>query len=265
MLQAIVAIVVLANFVLAGIVGVRLLRMPSEGSLSPERLLGWYLTLGIVLGGLFVSVSYGIWSSQGRAESTGALTALHAAAQFFLAVGYMCVIGFTWRTFHRDAVWARRLVAVLTALLLVSLGGRLLFEGFAIRVDPGAYHWLAYVVRLVGLGWMSGIAFYYWRRMRKRLALGLADPMVVNRFALWGLFAVGNILSAVSEPIARVIYHFRVGDRVASAESITQVGGSIIETALLLTTVSVALTVVALFLTFFPTKAYGRWVVGGSV
>jgi hypothetical protein len=264
MLNAIVGVVILVNFVLAGVVGVRLLRMPSEERFSPERLLGWYLTLGIVAGGLFVSVAYGIWSTQGRAESTGALTVLHAAAQLFLAVGYMCVIAFTWRTFHRDAAWARWVVVASSLLLLISLGGRVLFEGFAIRVNPGAYHWLAYVVRLVGLTWMGGIAFYYWRQMRKRLSLGLADPMVVNRFALWGLFAVGNILSAVSEPIARVIYHLTVGDRVSSAESITQVGGSIIEVALFLTSISVLLTVVALFLTFFPTRGYARWVVGGS-
>lgn len=264
MLNAIVAIVVLVNFVLAGVVGVRLLRMPSEGRFSPERLLGWYLTLGIVAGGLLVSAAYGIWSSQGRAESTGALTALHAAAQLFLAIGYACVIGFTWRTFHRDAAWARWSFVALTSLLVASLVGRAGFEGFAIQVDPGAFHWLAYVVRIVGLVWMGGAAFYYWRQMRRRLALGLADPMVVNRFALWGLFAVGNVLSAVAEPMARVIYHLSVGDRASSAESITQVGGPIIETALVLTSVSVSFTVVVLFLTFFPTQAYTRWIAGRS-
>lgn len=260
MLTAIVAVVVFVNFGLAGIVGARLLRMPSEERFSPERLLGVYLLVGLLLGGLLVSVAYGAWSTQGEAESTGALTGLHAVGQVLMSVGYLCVIGFTWRTFHRDAVWARWCAAALASVLAVSLCGRAFSEGFAISIDPGPYHWLAYAVRIAGLGWMGAMAFRYWRQMKKRLALGLADPMVVNRFALWGLFAVGTILSALSEPIARVVYHLTAGDGVSSAESITKLGGPIIEMALFLTSISGALTVAALFLTFFPTKAYSRWV-----
>jgi len=262
LLTAVVAIVIFINFVLAGVVGARLLRMPSEERLSPERLLGIYLVVGLLVGGLLVAVAYGAWSTQGEAESTGALTGLHAAGQVLMSVGYLCVIGFTWRTFHRGAAWARWCAVALSVLLLVSLGGRAFFEGFAISIDPGPYHWLAYVVRIAGLGWMGAMAFHYWRQMKKRLALGLADPMVVNRFALWGLFALGTILSALSEPIARVVYHLTAGDQLASADAITKVGGPIIEMALLLTSISGTVTVVALFLTFFPTKAYARWVAG---
>lgn len=262
MMTGLVAIVMLANFVLAGLVGVRLLRMSSEEHFSPERLLGLYLVIGVTLGGILISVAYGTWSASGGTDSSTWLTVVHGMSQWCLAVGYISVIGFTWRTFHREAAWARWAVGLLAALLAISLGGRSMSEGWGISVDPGAYHWLAYVVRIAGLLWMGAASFYYWLQMKKRLALGLADALVVNRFALWGLFALATTLTALAEPIARLVYWLTAGGATETAASITDVGGPIIQMTLFLTSISVMLTVAALLLTFFPPQVYARWVEG---
>ncbi len=258
------AVVTLAQFVLAAVVGTRLLRLPTQDRLSPERLLGTYLVAGLCGGGLLVSVAYGGWSAAGRVESPEWVTAVHAVGQYVISVGYACMLTFTWRTFYPDARWAIALMVVGLASLVVSLAGRTLWEGFAITVSPGFYHWLAYGGRMLGLGWMGLSSLLYWRRMSKRLALGLAEPMVVNRFALWSLFALGSGMTALSEPLARLIYTLTTGGAAASADAVQNVAGPIIQNALILTSIAGIATTAALFLTFFPTESYKRWVLRRS-
>lgn len=257
---AIAGIVILAQFVLAAIVGVRLLRLPVRSMLAPERLLGAYFVVALFAGGLLVTGAYAGWQANGSLESPLWVVRLHAVGQVLLAIGYSCVLAFTWATFHRDRVWARALAAVGVLALAASYLGRVFVEGFAISIDPGLYHWLAYAARLLGLAWMGVASLVYWRRIRRRVSLGLADPMVVNRFALWALFALTQILTAMSEPMARLLYALSAGDAAASADGVQNVAGGVMHMALLFSSFWGSTGVAILFLTFFPTQAYQRWV-----
>lgn len=258
-MMIVTAVVTLAQFLLAGVVGWRLLRLPAAERFAPERLLGLYLLVGLCVGGLLVSSAYAGWSAGGTADAAQWVTTLHGIGQFVICAGYACMITFTWRTFHAGTRWAAALAAIGIASLVVSLIGRSLVEGFAITVSPGGYHWLAYLGRMLGLVWMAAASVTYWLRMRRRLALGLADAMVVNRFALWSLFAAGSIASALSEPLARLIYTWTTGGS-ATADDLQDVATPIIQYALIITSFSGSATVTALFLTFFPTARYERWV-----
>jgi hypothetical protein len=40
------------------------------------------------------------------------------------------------------------------------------------------------------LAWTGLESLLFYRQMRRRLALGLADPVVTNRFLLWAVFGV---------------------------------------------------------------------------
>ena len=263
-MEAIAGIVILAQFVLAAIVGVRLLRQRTTDGLAPERLLGIYFVAGLFAGGLALTVAYAAWQSHGSGETSTWVRGIHAAGQLLMSVGYVSILAFTWTTFHRDATWARALVGLGTAALALSYVGRVGWEGFAISVAPGFHHWLAYSARIVALGWMGIAAFAYWRQMRRRLALGLADPLVTNRFALWALFAFTQIMTALAEPMARVGYVLFAGDAAESAEGVQQVAGGVIQIALLFTSVWGSAGVAILFLTFFPTEGYARWVQRGT-
>ncbi len=48
--------------------------------------------------------------------------------------------------------------------------------------------------RLGGLGWGSLEALRYHATMRRRLALGLADATVTNRFLLWSLACLSGVI-----------------------------------------------------------------------
>jgi hypothetical protein len=259
-MQAITGIVLLIKFALAGIVGTRLLRIPTSSHLAPERLLGLFFLVGNLAGGLLVTVSYGVWASMGRAESSGWVNQLHGLGQFGLCFGYAMVALFTQQTFHRSSPVARAVAWTTIGLFAFSLLARLLHEGFPVGLEPGPFHWLAYGCRMLALAWASGAAFQYWIQMKRRVQLGLADPLVSNRFLLWGLWASGNVLTAFSEPIARVLYDWFAAGSAASTEAIQGIGGPLITITLCITAVLATYTTIVLWLAFFPTQRYRSWV-----
>lgn len=259
-MQAITGIVLLAKFILAGIVGTRLLRIPSESRVAPERLLGLFFLVANVLGGVLVTAAYGVWASMGRAETTGWVNQLHGMGQLGMSFGYAMVILFTQQTFYPGSRTARTTAWSVIALLAISLLARVLHEGFAISIEPGPFHWVGYGCRMFALVWASWAAFDYWTRMRRRVVLGLGDPLVANRFLLWGLWASGNFMTAFSEPIARVLYGWFAGGSAASAEAIQGIGGPLITITLCITSVLALYTTIVLWLAFFPTERYRSWI-----
>ena len=44
------------------------------------------------------------------------------------------------------------------------------------------------VLCVICFAWMAGAGLHQWRMSCRRLALGLGDPVVSNRFLMWGLF-----------------------------------------------------------------------------
>jgi len=259
-MQIVTGIVLLLQFCLAGVVGVRLLRIPVGDRLSPERCLGWFFLVANLFGGVLITAAYGIWSSRGQAESSGFIDLLHAVGQLSISFGYAMVLLFTQRTFYPRAKWASIVSGSVIAVLVVSLLGRGLHEGFAISLEPGPFHWIGYYCRLFALLCAATASFAYWSQMKRRARLGLADPLVANRFLLWGLWAVGNVLMAFAEPVARSVYAWLTGADGASAQSIQQVGGSLITITLCVTSLFSLATTALLFLAFFPTDRYRSWI-----
>jgi hypothetical protein len=93
---------------------------------------------------------------------------------------------FVLRVFRPDAAWAKALAGTLAlslwaGLLVGALGG-------SFRVDNTGTPawWFEYAVVWTYPVWSSLESFRYWRLMRRREALGVADPLVTNRFLLWG-------------------------------------------------------------------------------
>jgi hypothetical protein len=64
-----------------------------------------------------------------------------------------------------------------------------LFEGFAPVMFAGVGHWIGWAGRTAAALGIAFESFRYWRMLRRRLRLGLADPVVTNRFLLWGIWA----------------------------------------------------------------------------
>jgi hypothetical protein len=96
---------------------------------------------------------------------------------------------FTWRVFRPEARWAALLFAGGSALGLWACAGMAAISFYDAAVTPalmGQWIALSALSYAICFGWAALESLTYYVRLRRRLRLGLADPLLVNRFLLWG-------------------------------------------------------------------------------
>ena len=190
-----------AFLVVCVIVGVRLLLLWSRTRRPPELALGVGL-LCIGLGYLAAGAGLRLREAEWAPAST-----LLVLGSLLLGVGGSAAAFFTWRVFrpeHRFAAAAAW--AGFAAMAGVFVAG-LLFGGFRDIHLWDHYAAALSVLRGVILAWCAAEAFGYWSRMRRRLALGLADAVVTNRFLLVGLAIGGGAVTCGMSVAGVLISH----------------------------------------------------------
>jgi hypothetical protein len=136
--------------------------------------------------------------------------------------------------------------------LAVALGVVLWSGWLAFVADGGLYgnESAAYWVTLGVIGgfplWSMAESYAYWRRMRRRLAIGLADPLVCNRFLLWTLASVSSLGSIWCVNVPLLVRSFVAGTDLAGLTVVS----------LLVTALFGIATVSIYWLTFFPPVWY---------
>jgi hypothetical protein len=115
--------------------------------------------------------------------------ALVGAGMLAAGTGVVAKCVFNWRVYHPDR----------PKLKLLAWGAGLTLAGVVIHsawtsgfTDAGAVgvrYALRQSLQIGCLLWGSVEALRYWGMMRKRVRLGLADPVVANRFLMWGIGA----------------------------------------------------------------------------
>lgn len=108
------------------------------------------------------------------------------------AIGIALLANFNLHVFRRDAGWARALFAVIVLLVIGSAafmcvanttGKNVVAIKDAMR--PGTLTLMGAVLGC--FAWGAAESLLCHRASRRRLVLGMGDPIVVNRFLLWGL------------------------------------------------------------------------------
>jgi hypothetical protein len=255
-------LVTACNLLLSLIVGLRLLRLGRRSPGGPEIWLALYFLLAAFLGMGLSNVVYMSWADPSLALPRPVATLLHAAYLFGVTAGMGCLYVFTRRTFRPDAGWARLLVAGAVLVMGVGYLSIGLSDGFRIRLIPGIAHWVTWAARTSVFAWLLVECFIYWTRLRRRLRLGLADPLVTNRFLLWGLWAGAMLLMGQIDPLARVWYVARAG---TMEQWIPELGASIVM-VLVASSAGLGLLVMGtVYLTFFPSAGFRRWLESRSV
>lgn len=172
-----------AFFVASLTVGVRLVALWFRTRELPELLIG----LGVLGIG---PVGFGIATVAElvRADRPGLARFAMVVSMVAIGSGVFSKYLFNWRVYHPQRAKVG-LVALTAGVLLVGC----LVDDMATGLDSPYRIGPAYLIRTalqIGcLLWGSAEALIYWRKMKRRLALGLADPLVTNRFFLWGLGA----------------------------------------------------------------------------
>jgi hypothetical protein len=255
-LEAIAGVVTLALLGLSAAVGVRLVRRGRGDGGRPLLFLGLYFLLYSALAtGLSVATYMG-WSSVELVLPD--LVARSLNAGFFLTstLGLSFLLLFTQRTFRPHSPAARTTVwggALLMGVAAAALGAS---EGFEVRVLPGPAYWVHFAARIACWVWVAWESFAFYAIQRRRLAIGLADPVVTNRFLLWGVWATVLSLLAFADPVARLWYFHLAG---TTTQWIPEIGRPIIEATVPIACGLNVAAVVLMVLTFFPTAGYRRW------
>ena len=199
----------LAFLVTGAIVGMRLLWLARRTGHQPERVLGMALVALCILG-------YPLVLASRLLETTARVPAelLGLAGNAGVALCAVLVAEFTRRVFYPERAAARAVLLALAALetvlvLGLSVARRRAFasgaDAFGVMeaVTPWVLPFL--LVLAVVFGWAGLESARYHAVLRRRRALGLAEPELVNRLLLWTvsmLSASGLILGITTLRLA---------------------------------------------------------------
>ena len=256
MMQALGAVVTIGNLLLCLVVGIRLIQLGRRTTGGPELSLGLFFVSYFFLANALSCVLYVGWADASLSPPELVLRGLSAAYVFFAGVGVAGLLHFLRLTFRREQRWSLPLASVIGA---ATFGGAVYYglsEGFSVRVMNGVGYWVSFCGRVTPFVWLAAESFLYWRRMERRLRIGLADPVVSNRFLLIGVWSSIAFLLALADPAARLLYFLRSGT--------TEIWDPVIGMPIILwviptTSLFAALGALALFLAFFPVAGYRRW------
>ncbi|MCP5040520.1 MAG: hypothetical protein GY944_05780 [bacterium] len=128
---------------------------------------------------------------------------LFAVGMFFVCVGLQMTNLFTWYVFRRSQPWARG-VAVVSSVAFMVLWLSMVTWGLGsteikvaqAQVKPFAVTLIA--MQMLSAIWAGAESFRYWGMQKRRLRLGLANPVVVERFLWWGLSHFASLFLALT-------------------------------------------------------------------
>lgn len=200
----------LAMIAVDAIVGVRLLLLARRTRQIPEAALG---TAFLLLGAIGYPLT--TLARRGVIVSDTVNAVLMGGGLLIQDIACFAVILATAQTFRGGSRTARVAVAVAALWFAASWLGQLVTSGFGPLVTNLAYA-AGLAARTAAFGWASFEALRAHAQGRKRLRLGLADPLVVNRFLLFGIgmgagfvafaiFIVGQLTTANPSAAAWVL------------------------------------------------------------
>jgi len=232
---------ILANVVAVVVnltVGLRLLQRGRERDAVPERLLGLCLT--------FEGIEWLLWL---LAAYTPAADTPLGNALGFLCRGGICasliyLLLFNQRVFRPESPLARIAVVVASAAMTVGwIVSGVLADWNGYRTDL-PWVWLELGAQCFAYAWTLCESGLYYGRLRRRLAHGLADPVLTNRLLLWSCYA-GAMLVSHLFLVAAQSAAYASGSYPALYDAV-QAGFTLVACA-------------ALWLAFFAPKAYRSW------
>jgi hypothetical protein len=228
---ALLALLGISLFAFASfLVGWRLLWVAHRTGMVPEKLIGGSLFLAGGVGTALLILSGFAGPARG-VFSTAAMLAIDCG---------ITVLGvFTWRVFRPGLVGAT-VVATCSALLFLSFASDWV-SGHYLGVRRSGFSMTAdYIGRFAMYGWASFETLRQSLPARRRVRIGLTEPLVANRFLLWG----------ISTLAANGIWGYSLWSELAQKSDMTEF--------YLVASVLGSTCALAIWLAFFPPQLYRR-------
>ena len=240
-MQYLAAGATLAFILVSALLGTRLLLLARRTRAVPELALGLAFALvgaaGFPLG--LTAVIPGL--------PAGLARACFAVSQLATGVGSAAVFVFTRSVFRPDQRWARWLVRAASLALGVDTGFAVAraFTGTPAEFATADF-WFSLRQGLTAFSyaWTALEALRYRALLVRRLALGLAEVEVVNRFLLWAIAGVGSFSGSATMSVVSLVRATPWQDPLAL--SAVGLGG--------------LTAAICAWLAFMPPRAYLAWV-----
>ena len=219
------------------IAGYRMLVLAARTQETPERVLG--LTF------LLMGVSFFLYQIPLVLQSEVLETPFNFAGRVIYCASSVTLAHFTRIVFRREESWALALVFGVAASLVVGVGFSALggdWDGFSIS---NSWFWFEWIASALPFGWIGAEAFLQYRSGRRRVRVGLLEPIVCNRFLLWMIVGLLQ-LSVFLVTLAQYAEYEATGIWAAWSD-------------ITLGTLEIA-TIGAIWLVFFPPAVYCRWI-----
>ncbi|MGH0033910.1 MAG: hypothetical protein ACQGVK_02640 [Myxococcota bacterium] len=233
-MDAVLFIGQLAAMLAMFVVGLRLIALHARTRARPELYIG---TSFLLTGAIPTAVDQALQHGIGAEPAVSNLLYL-----LLVCTGSSLLYQFTRVVFRPTSRRAALLTHGVALVYVVCLVGHAATGGFAEMTDGGAFYSVGLAFRCGGFAWSSFEALRYQRLLARRLRLGLADPLLVNRFALWSVAAAA----------ASVCYGSWIIELIR--------GGGVfpepIAAMMLLQTACGLLAAGTIWLAFFPPRAY---------
>jgi hypothetical protein len=226
--------------VVSVLVGVRMLRLTRRTRELPEAAIGIHILVlmlgyGVEFAGIEAADALGPWAALAR-----------GFGNLCYAVAIVVYLVFTWRVFRPGSRTAGWIAVGCSVALVVGWSGEVFTSRFDFGIERFAapWFWIAFLPRLVCMAWATGEALREHVLARRRLRLGLSDPVVANRFLLWGLASLSElgIYGVVMISILRGVPADFLNGTAALVVSALGLGAA-----------------VTIMLAFLPPRAYRRW------
>lgn len=222
-------------------VGIRLIHLSWRSLRSPELILGLSL--------LMWSVSYAWWQVPIIAADRPLAQPLFFPARVFDHAGMLCFAYFVRVVFRKRDRWAGALVIAIAIAFACGIAGSIAMGDWeAMRPLENPWWWLGWGATFVPLIWITLEGFSGYSDLRRRVRLGLCDPIDCHRMLLWG--ALGVVWTA---------YTWSFAYQTLDVEANRQWSAALERAFSALDAAGVAI----IWLVFFPPRFYRAWI-GGS-
>jgi len=219
-------------------VGIRLLLLARRTRKLPELAMGLNFVLAGFLGYALLVAAESLHLFPGHLAGFGSFFGVTG-----IAIGGVFVCLFTQQVFHPQGRVARVVLALLTGWLGLAIYGAWILhvvrppDGFGVWMG----HWAAHLGLLAAYGWSTGESLRYYALMRRRVQVGVGDPIVANRFLLWGFGTLATVLVTLLYITMQLLGHWELPESLVGVSSLL-----------------VLVTAIAEWLAFFPPHSYRR-------
>jgi len=221
----------------SGVLGIRLLSLAYRNRGLPELLLGLSFLLGGTLGAV-IEANAAVVVQQGGSGGT-----MLAVGKGFALIAMFTNALFTYYVFRRGQLVGKCVIG----LVVLSTSGAYVGHSFSGAFVTGAvaptWFWLEFVGRMISSAWLGFEAFLYYQTMRRRVVIGLAEPIVANRFLLWAIASCTGLLFLAT-----------------SVPPMYMTEGFLVEIDIFVFAIAGLATAGAYWLAFFPPNAYREFI-----